>query len=46
MFTGIEGYTSLMGADEDRAFEVLHQNRDITPNQSSSSKECSKKQNE
>ena len=29
MFTDIVGYTALMGSDEDRAFEVLSQNRDI-----------------
>jgi hypothetical protein len=29
MFTGIVGYTSLMGADEDRAIEVLRKNRGI-----------------
>ena len=29
MFTDIVGYTSLMGSDEDRAFEVLSQNREI-----------------
>ena len=29
MFTDIVGYTTLMGSDEDRAFEVLHKNRDI-----------------
>ena len=29
MFTDIVGYTALMGSDEDRAFEVLHKNREI-----------------
>ena len=29
MFTDIVGYTSLMGSDEDRAFEVLAKNREI-----------------
>ena len=29
MFTDIVGYTSLMGSDEDRAFEVLRKNREI-----------------
>ena len=29
MFTDIAGYTSLMGSDEDRAFQVLHKNREI-----------------
>ena len=29
MFTDIVGYTSLMGADEDRAFEVLRKNREL-----------------
>ena len=29
MFTDIVGYTSLMGSDEDKAFQVLRQNRDI-----------------
>ena len=29
MFTDIVGYTSLMGSDEDRAFEVLSKNREI-----------------
>ena len=28
-FTDIVGYTSLMGSDEDRAFEVLSKNREI-----------------
>jgi hypothetical protein len=28
-FTDIVGYTALMGADEDRAFEVLSKNREI-----------------
>ena len=29
MFTDIVGYTSLMGSDEDRAFETLRKNREI-----------------
>jgi TolB-like protein/Tfp pilus assembly protein PilF len=29
MFTDIVGYTALMGSDEDKAFQVLRQNRDI-----------------
>ena len=29
MFTDIVGYTALMGSDEDHAFEVLKQNREI-----------------
>jgi len=29
MFTDIAGYTSLMGSDEDRAFELLRENREI-----------------
>ena len=29
MFTDIVGYTTLMGSDEDRAFEVLKNNRKI-----------------
>ncbi|MCJ7466879.1 MAG: tetratricopeptide repeat protein [Maribacter sp.] len=29
MFTDIVGYTALMGSDEERAFEVLQNNRDI-----------------
>jgi hypothetical protein len=29
MFTDIVGYTALMGSDEDRAFEILHKNREI-----------------
>ena len=29
MFTDIVGYTSLMGKDEDRAFQILRKNRDI-----------------
>lgn len=29
MFTDIVGYTALMGNDEKKAFELLHQNRDI-----------------
>jgi TolB-like protein/Tfp pilus assembly protein PilF len=29
MFTDIVGYTTLMGSDEDKAFQVLRQNRDI-----------------
>ncbi len=29
MFTDIVGYTSMMGADEDKAFEVLSKNREI-----------------
>lgn len=29
MFTDIVGYTALMGADEDKAFEVLRKSRDI-----------------
>jgi class 3 adenylate cyclase/tetratricopeptide (TPR) repeat protein len=29
MFTDIVGYTTLMGSDEDRAFEVLRKNREI-----------------
>jgi adenylate cyclase len=29
MFTDIVGYTALMGSDEDHAFKVLHQNREI-----------------
>jgi class 3 adenylate cyclase len=29
MFTDIVGYTALMGTDQDRAFEVLHKNREI-----------------
>ena len=29
MFTDIVGYTALMGSDEDRAFEMLHKNREI-----------------
>jgi TolB-like protein len=29
MFTDIVGYTSLMGSDEDKAFQFLRQNRDI-----------------
>ena len=29
MFTDIVGYTALMGSDEDKAFEVLSQNREI-----------------
>ena len=29
MFTDIVGYTTLLGTDEDRAFEVLKNNRDI-----------------
>ena len=29
MFTDIVGYTSLMGSDEDKAFEVLKKNQDI-----------------
>ena len=29
MFTDIVGYTALMGSDEDRAFEVLRENREI-----------------
>jgi len=29
MFTDIVGYTALMGKDQDRAFEVLHKNREI-----------------
>ena len=29
MFTDIVGYTSLMGSDEDKAFQVLRQNREI-----------------
>jgi len=29
MFTDIVGYTSLMGSDEDHAFEILHKNREI-----------------
>ncbi len=29
MFTDIVGYTTLMGSDEDHAFEVLHKNREI-----------------
>ena len=29
MFTDIAGYTSLMGSDEDHAFEVLRKNREI-----------------
>ncbi len=29
MFTDIVGYTALMGSDEDRAFKILHINRDI-----------------
>jgi len=29
MFTDIVGYTSLMGSDEDRAFKMLRQNKDI-----------------
>ena len=28
-FTDIDGYTSLIGSDEDRAFEVLRKNRQI-----------------
>ena len=30
MFTDIVVYTALMGADEDRAFEVLRKNREIS----------------
>ena len=29
VFTDIVGYTALMGSDEDRAFEVLKENRKI-----------------
>ena len=29
MFTDIVGYTTLMGSDEDHAFEVLRKNREI-----------------
>ena len=29
MFTDIVGYTSMMGSDEDKAFEVLSKNREI-----------------
>ena len=29
MFTDIVGYTSLMGIDEDRAFDILNKNRQI-----------------
>ena len=29
MFTGIVGYIALMGLDEERAFEMLQNNRDI-----------------
>ncbi len=29
MFTDIAGYTAMMSNDEERAFEVLHQNRDL-----------------
>ena len=29
MFTDIVGYTALMGADEDKAFKILHKNRQI-----------------
>ena len=29
MFTDIVGYTSLMGSDEDRAFQLLRQNREL-----------------
>ena len=29
MFTDIVGYTALMGLDEDRAFKILHTNREI-----------------
>src|SRR5215467_11606311 len=29
MFTDIVGYTSLMGRDEQKAFEILQKNRDI-----------------
>jgi len=29
MFTDIVGYTALMGSDEDRAFKVLHKNREV-----------------
>lgn len=29
MFSDIVGYTSLMGKDEDRAFEILRINREI-----------------
>ena len=32
MFTDIVGYTALMGADEDRAFDVLVRNREIHSN--------------
>ena len=28
-FTDIVGYTAMMGSDEDRAFALLHQNREI-----------------
>jgi len=29
MFADISGYTSLMGRDEDKAFQILRKNRDI-----------------
>ena len=29
MFTDIVGYTSLMGSDEDRAFQLLRQNKEL-----------------
>ena len=29
MFTDIVGYTTLMGSDEDKAFEILRKNREI-----------------
>ena len=29
MFSDIVGYTTLMGSDEDKAFQVLRQNREI-----------------
>ncbi len=31
MFTDIVGYTSLMGSDEDRAFQLLRPEQRITP---------------
>ena len=29
MLIDMVGYTSMMGSDEDRAFEILHKNREI-----------------